>query len=160
MDDSKIETFENWKDFYKEFNNESPRGAVLIAAAFLDTQLQKLLESNFINDKSAIKRIFDNERNGSLSTSYAKIQTAYCLGLINKVIHDDLNVIRKIRNKFAHEMFGFNFENLEIVKLCENLNTGKIPFDHIAKTPENIFKISTAILMYDLAIRIRKSKNK
>ena len=158
MGESKIETIENWIDYFDEFNNESPRGAVIIAAAFLDAQLQKLIENHFINDKLANQEIFD--KNGSLSSFYAKIQIAYCLGLISKEIRHDLNMIRKIRNNFAHEMFELSFEDKGIIDLCNKLNTGKIPLDHITKTPENTFRVSTAILISNLGIKVEESTNK
>ena len=42
-----------------------------------------------------------------------KISLSYSLGLIDKIINDDLNLVRKIRNKFAHDLYA-NFKNDQI----------------------------------------------
>jgi len=160
MDESYTNTSNKWKSFFNEFNNESPRGVVIISAVFFDTQLQNLLENHLKKDRSVIKNLFSNNINGPLSSLSAKIKTSYVLGLITKEIYHDLEIIRKIRNKFAHEIFGMSFQNEEIVKLSNELYSGKIPFDHITDTPENRFRISAAILMNRLELEIIKSDRK
>jgi DNA-binding MltR family transcriptional regulator len=42
-----------------------------------------------------------------------KIKMCYCLGLIDKIIRDDLNLIRKIRNEFTHDLYA-SFESDKI----------------------------------------------
>lgn len=46
-----------------------------------------------------------------LSTFSAKIQITYRLGLIDKDIAHALNLVRRIRNSFAHELSGISLSN-------------------------------------------------
>ena len=160
MDESNRNTSKNCKAFYDEFNNESPRGVVIISAVFIDKQLQNLLENHLKQDKSVIRNLFNNNINGPLSSLSAKIKTSYVLGLIPKEIYNDLEIIRQIRNKFAHEIFGMSFQNEEIVKLSTALFSGKIPYDHITDTTENRFRIYATILINKIELEIIKSDRK
>ena len=50
------------------------------------------------------------------------------MGLISKKMYDNLTIIRKIRNEFAHEIVGSSFENEQIKSKVEaNLTYAKIP---------------------------------
>lgn len=42
------------------------------------------------------------------------------MGLISKKMYDNLNIVRKIRNEFAHEIVGSSFENEQIKLKVEN----------------------------------------
>jgi DNA-binding MltR family transcriptional regulator len=54
------------------------------------------------------------EFNQPLGNFSNKINLCYSLGLIDKIVKDDLNMIRKIRNNFAHELnISFNDENIK-----------------------------------------------
>jgi hypothetical protein len=54
---------------------------------------------------------------GPASTFSAKILICYAFGLINKDAFDDLNKIRKIRNKFAHTSEKVDFLMSEVEDL-------------------------------------------
>ena len=45
------------------------------------------------------------------------------MGLIGKIEFDDLNVVRIIRNKFAHSYSTLSFSNHEILDECMKLQT-------------------------------------
>lgn len=112
------------REFYEELQNESQRGGVLVGAAFLDELLRQLLASFMIDDASAVNNLLDNPPNSPLGGLSARTQATYCLGLISKEAYDDLNIIRGIRNEFAHSLQGTSFDHPWIVKQCEAL---KIP---------------------------------
>ena len=48
------------------------------------------------------------------------------MGLISESMFHDLNIIRKIRNKFAHQMHGYSFDEPEIVSWCNSLKLAKM----------------------------------
>jgi hypothetical protein len=50
---------------------------------------------------------------------------AYCLGLIDTVVKNDLKLIGKIRNQFAHDLYA-SFENKNIKSWCQELKWHKI----------------------------------
>ena len=78
---------------------ESDRGLVLAGAAFIDNSLEKLLRS-YLVPSPEIDKLFSS--NGSLATFSNRITMAYSLGLIDSAVKRDIDLIRKIRNDFAH----------------------------------------------------------
>jgi len=159
MADLDITSLNGLQAFFTEFYEESPRGAVIIAIVLFDAQLEKLLENQFICEPKSIKLLFD-EKSGSLSNFYGKTELAYRLGLIDKEAFNDLNIIRKIRNEFAHNMINLSFQDKKIVDYCNKLNYGNIPLGGKSKTPEKKFQIAVAALMNYLNIEIYKSTKK
>lgn len=79
---------------------EGGRGAVLLAAARLDLALEKLLKATMLPNSGGDDNLFDSDR--PLGTFSAKIALAYRLGLIDKAVEHSLQMIRRVRNDFAH----------------------------------------------------------
>src|SRR4051812_2613930 len=88
-------------DFRASITEETDRGAVLMAAAFLDEKLKELIQRRMVADKKVSRRAF--EFNGPLGTFSSRIDFAYLIGLIPKNAQKDLHTIRAIRNQFAHQ---------------------------------------------------------
>jgi len=110
----------NWKAFYEELQKETPRGAVLLGAAFLDEHLRQLIEVFLIDSKSVVGKFLEGE-NAPLGTFSARIQATYCMGLISEEEFRDLNIIRGIRNQFAHSLHGLSLADSWIINQCEQL---------------------------------------
>lgn len=105
---------DNWNEFLKEFQGESDRAAAVLGAAFLDIHLERLLESFFVEGHPKItSEVLDR---GSAGTFAARIKMALCLGLLTEEEYADLELIREIRNAFAHDLQGVAFSNNEIEK--------------------------------------------
>ena len=83
-------------DFRTSLNQESDRGCVLMAAAFIEDKIGYLLESYFIENEKVCKRLLHG--NGALATFSSKIDLAFLLGLLPQNIINDLHLLRKIRN--------------------------------------------------------------
>jgi DNA-binding MltR family transcriptional regulator len=147
------------KGFYEELQNESPRAAVIIAAAFLDAQLRNLISKACVNDSRAVGELLGTDRNpdgGPLSSFAAKTKAAYCLGLIGRSTYEDLNTIRKIRNKFAHKVHGYTFDEPEIVNWCRSLKLANMIADAIPDFRKNhgtMFLLGVSQLASDLAMK-------
>jgi DNA-binding MltR family transcriptional regulator len=122
MSKNKVDPLTDWNGFFKEIQNESPRAAVIIASAFLDAQLRAILLNSFVDDKKVSEELLDSD----LSTFSSRIKTAYCMGLISETLYHDLNIVRKIRNKFAHQMHGYTFDEPEIVSWCNSLKLARM----------------------------------
>ena len=102
---------------------ESDRGCILVAAAMLDTRLSTIFEERFTQNKISkklLKSIFSVL--GPLGTFSSKIQLAYALNYISRKSHDDLELIRKLRNKAAHTTSDMDFLNKEDSEMIEKLN--------------------------------------
>jgi DNA-binding MltR family transcriptional regulator len=64
-----------------------------------------------IADKQ-VATLFEGE--APLSTFSSKIKLVYFFGLIPQELYRDLNLVRKIRNKFAHELDRLSFQDQSI----------------------------------------------
>lgn len=105
----------------KEIENQSDRALVLLCAAIIDEQLEYILKTFLIEDNQIQERIFEN--NAPLSTFSAKNNFCFYLGLISKHEYNTINTIRKIRNKFAHEILINTFDDDDSIKgLCSSLS--------------------------------------
>ncbi|WCO03518.1 MltR family transcriptional regulator [Psychroserpens ponticola] len=112
------------KDFTKlrsELTKESDRGMSLYATAYIDKKLEILLKKKLIGSNKHLKEIFSF--NGPVGTFSSKIKLAYSIGLIDKVIMSDINILRQIRNEFAHSEKNISFETDSIRKSCNKLKT-------------------------------------
>ena len=160
MSKIKIDPLTDWKGFLKEIQNESPRAAVLIAGAFLDAQLRKLLSNFFVDDKKVVDDLLGSENRGGdkpISSFSARIKTAYCLGLISKSVYEDLNTIKSIRNEFAHKLQGYTFDEPEIIKWCKSLKLAKMITDtspHFPDTHGGLFLLGVTQLSMYLSLNI------
>lgn len=105
--------------FRKSITAETDRGAVLMAAAFLDDKLKLLLQQRMVQDKKLGRQVF--EFNGPLGTFSARINLAYLFGIIPKNAVRDLHTIRAIRNQFAHHASPLSYEDEKIAPLCNRL---------------------------------------
>lgn len=63
------------------------------------------------------RRLFGPE--APLSSFSSKIKIAYAMELCDRNISKELNLIREIRNAFAHSSKLLNFETKEVVDLCK-----------------------------------------
>jgi len=144
IDDSNLT---NWQAYYEEFNKESPRGMVIIATAQLEAHLQKIIEKYLSIHPSDIQKIF----NSNLSNFDGKIRMSYSLGLIDKDTCHDLDLIRQIRNEFAHSLYDLSFDSNIIINLCQKLKH-KIPFDHFPNTSINLFAVASAMFLSRLSL--------
>lgn len=98
---SRSETRENFKKFVAEFSAESDRACVVVGAARLDTLLKRLLSSFLLPSAAASDELLDGD--SPLGTFSARIHACHRLGLIDAEFARALNLIRRIRNEFAHE---------------------------------------------------------
>lgn len=116
-----LSTAEDLAAFVSELQRESDRGLALVAAALIDEKLSDTLSSFFCESYKS-KRLL-SEGNSPLGTFSSRIELSFALGLIDKNEYEEISIIRKVRNKFAHSKHGMKFENASIVGLCNNLTT-------------------------------------
>ena len=117
----------------EEINVKSDRALVITIGSILDTQLESLLKRFLIKDNKRDEKLFNN--NSPLSNFSSKISMCYYLGIISKYEYEALEIIRKIRNIFAHEIEIKKLEDSQSIRdLCKILN---IPED--IYIPDNFF---------------------
>lgn len=158
MAETKADPLTDWNSFYEEIRNESARGAVIIAGAVLDVQLRNLISKFLVDDSKVVDELLgsENKPDRPLSSFSSRIKAAYCLGLISRGMYDDLNAVRKIRNKFAHKMHGYTFDEPEIVSWCKSLKLAKMITDaipHFPDTHRDMFLLGVTQLASWLALK-------
>jgi hypothetical protein len=105
--------------FRRTLGRETDRGCALVAGAYLEDQLGQLLRAFFIDEPNAADGLLSGRE--PLASFSARIQACFCLGLISKEAYRDLNIIRKIRNEFAHHAFDVTFDAGAIADRCREL---------------------------------------
>lgn len=91
-----------WGDLspmFETVHNESPRGAILVAASYIDALLGALLEAQTIEDNDLRAKLFER---GSLSNFATRTDLAYGLGLISESAYYNIGQFRQMRNTVAH----------------------------------------------------------
>lgn len=116
-----LSTAEDITSFVQELQAESDRGLPLIAVALIDDLLRQTLLSFFCEGVFS-ENLLDGP-NAPLGTLSARLGTCYSLGLIDEFENREINLLRKIRNEFAHAKHGKNFEDSRISGLCASLTS-------------------------------------
>lgn len=104
-----------------EFEKETDRGAVILAASLFDIQLESLIKSFLVADQATNDELFDGA-SAPLTNFSSKILMAFRLGLITKTFARDLNLIRKVRNEFAHNIHGCTFNHSSVKSRVHELS--------------------------------------
>jgi hypothetical protein len=109
------------------FLKQADRGAALIAAAWLGDTLEQFFGS--------------------------RIKVAYLFGHLEASVYQDLEVIRDIRNEFAHFREELTFQDRSIRARCQNLRTAQV-FSQFGtsplRSPRQRFLITCALLVHYL----------
>jgi DNA-binding MltR family transcriptional regulator len=105
--------------FLDALNKESHRGAVLISCSYIDEQLRQIILAYMLNNPESLKLLVGyNAPSGTFS---ARVTAAYSLALISEIEYQECNVLRKIRNEFAHSVSA-SFSDQNIIDLCKGLH--------------------------------------
>lgn len=130
-----IKTYPHLKDFFPFIDlltDESERGKALISSGFLEEQLKQVLLAFMVDSPQGTELVEGG--NVPLGTFSARITACYTLGLISKDEHDDLHLIRKIRNDFAHDIHT-TFKTESVVNRCKHLKHKAEDYDRSGKDP-------------------------
>ena len=115
--------FQQWSGFFDELQSESDRGATILAAVWIENLLELKFKKLFVKSNSKARlKLFD--LNGPFDSFSSKILAAYRLGWIDSDIYHDINLVREIRNKFAHELHGINLESPEFRERVDKFKIG------------------------------------
>ncbi len=124
IDDSIIKEMNKKRDLlFEALARESDRGVILIGAAFINDALETLIRAKFQEKRRKIKGMIKDFFGpmGPLGSFWAKIRLVYGLELIKADEYHDLELLRKIRNRFAHQLEAVGFGDPEVIKLAERL---------------------------------------
>lgn len=105
-----------------EANNESDRGCVLVYAALIEEELGKTLLAA-LPVRSSANELLSTNHNAPLGTFYAKELAAHALRLISDDERENISIIRKMRNDFAHKALH-SFREDRAQSQCQRLTYG------------------------------------
>jgi DNA-binding MltR family transcriptional regulator len=106
-----------------KFRNQADRGTALLASAWVDDTLATLVKSELLPDKEIVEDTFRPD--GALGTFASRIKIAYLMGLIDKSTKSDLDLIRRIRNEFAHVREDIRFTSQTVKARCRELQVAR-----------------------------------
>ncbi len=90
----------------------------LVGAAAVEQALEHAIRTHFVIPPDAAARMFSD---GPLNNFAAKIKMGFALGVYDQRVKDELDMVRNIRNTFAHSQARLTFESPEIVAGCDAL---------------------------------------
>lgn len=155
---ARVEAIAKSKDidgFLAEFQSESERATAILGAAYLDEQLLQLLTAYFVDD-DASQELLSTEK--PLGAFGARILTAYCVGLLAREDYQDLNIIKSIRNDFAHHLHGLSFSKESISQKCAKLQIVKRFHPDIEHSSKEIFILAIVFIQMQLGMKIATIK--
>jgi hypothetical protein len=138
-------------EFDRLFSTEtSDRSLAIVGAAFVDTLMEHILRNFLVADEKEVARLLKPDQ--ALGTFGSRAVLIYCLGLVGKIIRNDLRLLAKIRNRFAHDL-RVSFEDEPVRSWCRDFKWHEIgmmmPAPDGATTRE-IFEVSVNQLICHL----------
>jgi len=146
------------QEFFEEMKKETDRGVALIGAEFINAILEQVLKSHFIDNAKHVNALL--KKNQPLGSLWSRSEIAYCIGLLPEPTFHDLDLIRQIRNEFAHNYVAQTFDSEIIENLCLKLKSPDITLNIIrliwkdACLDNRDRYIASIVSISDLLIRI------
>jgi hypothetical protein len=109
-----------WNELVDVYHGESDRGAAILAGSFVEHALGQFLRSK-ARDPKVADELFGPM--GPLSSFSQRIAVAYAFSFIPEGQYRDFELVRRIRNHFAHHPLGVTFESSEVAQLTSKLST-------------------------------------
>jgi DNA-binding MltR family transcriptional regulator len=107
---------------FDQIKRDSDRAVAIVGAAIIEDRLAEFLlrrcASNSSSQRTA-RNFFGT--NGPLGSFGAKIDAAFVFQHITKEAHEDLRLVKDIRNRFAHEIEIDSFAHDAISSRCKRL---------------------------------------
>ena len=158
---------EEMASFMLGLAKEGDRSAVVLGAARIDVALEDLLKSIMRPHPGGSDNLFDPDR--PLGTLSAKISLAFRLNLIDSEFEHALQMIRKIRNDFAHSTQKLSLsEAREKDRVMELIRVvGKVGdrFDQLRKFLSHTgsselveFSVAVCVLLVTLIVTTHKNQ--
>jgi hypothetical protein len=146
----RLKAQEEFMNLFK-YNEGDDRAIAIVGGSFLETLLEHILIEFLPEDEKEVDELLKYDK--PLGTYGNKVRMCYCLGLIDKIIKDDLKIVGRIRNRFAHDLY-VSFKDEQIVKMCNSLKWHYIAM-MVSEVPEgattrDIFQVGVHTLISHL----------
>jgi hypothetical protein len=140
-----------------ELEKQTDRGVGIVAASVAESALTELIKRRLVMMSSTrADLLFGRMR--PLSSFSAKIELGVALGLFDDRTRSVFNMLRDVRNAFAHEMAATSFDDLEIARLVQKGRTPSVPKESSPRETFTALFYAALGLLYGIAavdIRIK-----
>jgi len=132
MDNKKEKIYSEFKQILhnqiiNSLKKESDRAKLILIASWIDYFLRVKLQNEFSKgNKKARKDLFS--ANGPFATFSSKLNLAFCAGWVESDVYHDIQIIRKLRNDFAHSINDISLDEQGIRKEIEKFQVPKRQF--------------------------------
>jgi DNA-binding MltR family transcriptional regulator len=137
-------------------NNESQRAVGVLAPAYLEAILDQLLRQYLMEGEHA-DELLGSDR--ALGTFSARTHLAAALGFVSEDAYHDLEMIRRIRNLFAHDLQVHTFAETEVRNRCLELRFAREMFTDLeardARGLTHVFIFTVLRLVSEIANGMR-----
>jgi len=140
---------------FDQLADENDRAVILVGSALLEDALEQVILSRLREPQKTERHMLFSER-GILKTFAEKTIAAYFLKIIGPVTRRDIDLVREIRNRAAHNMTPVSFDGTpEIASRCCKLNIAKDSIPGKATPPDmrGMFTLAVRFLTANLYLR-------
>jgi DNA-binding MltR family transcriptional regulator len=128
-DSAEKHSLESLNRFLSVIGHQDDRAMVLSLAAFIEDTLGRLLLAYFRKCKAT--RALVEGFNAPLGTFSSRIKSVYAFGLVTEDQYRDMDVLRKVRNLFAHNWEGVSLERSDIQGMVGQISGYTVAQDEI-----------------------------
>ncbi|WP_082817928.1 MltR family transcriptional regulator [Variovorax boronicumulans] len=132
------------------------RGRVLCLASFAEEALGRLL-LGYLRETKQAKELVEGF-NAPLGTLATRIKAAFTMGLINREQFEDLEILRRVRNAFAHNWEDVTLQRGDLKSIVGQLHG--YTFDNQKVTGDEKSRLTTAIstILVELTVMCRENE--
>lgn len=141
---------EDYKGLQAELDISSDRAMAILWPTILDEKLAILLRSFLVKGKVSEDLFEFRQPLGAFSD---RIKLAYALGLLTDFEFQDLEIIRKIRNEFAHGLHGLSLADPNVKSMCGSFVILK-KYQIDDTDPKSLFYMACYLILIRLNARI------
>ena len=140
----------SFAEFLEDFNRETERGAALAAAAFVDDLLLRIISAFLRPTEEAFDLLMGF--NAPLGTMQARTAAAHALGLISDEERTECDLVRKVRNEFAHKV-KMSFDDEKVRGLCMSMKYRAKAYEGATVSTRGAFSTASVSLILNLTNR-------
>lgn len=139
-----------FKKFIKEIEKESERGQAVICHAYIEDLLKECLKKRLIEDEGFLNSL-------KSSISFKRLLTlCFITGIVTEEERQEIELLAKIRNKFAHNREINSFGIAGIPDICNKLRTPR-SFTSVL-TPQKKYIMAAAYYIQTLNLKLKYTK--
>lgn len=138
--------FRQLNTFLNTSNSESERGRVLVASSLIEEMLEEILRARLSDGETT--SLLMNGGSAPIGTFSAKAKLSRSLCLISEKEYRDIDLIRRIRNKFAHSV-RCSFQDQQITDWAMNLKVAMGDIDALDQDGE-MFRVDPSLSRFSM----------